>query len=169
MDIAFIESKIYDIRGMRVMLDSDLAELYGVENKRLKEAVRRNIERFPKDFMFEITFEEYKILRSQIASFNSNQKISSKYRPYAFTEQGIAMLSSILNSTTAIQVNIQIIRTFVVIRQLALNHADLTIKLKELESKFNKQFSDIYEAINFLLNKREQEKAHNERKRIGFK
>lgn len=87
MDIAFIESKIYDIRGMRVMLDSDLAELYGVENKRLKEAVRRNIERFPKDFMFEITFEEYKILRSQIASFNSNQKISSKYRPYAFTEQ----------------------------------------------------------------------------------
>jgi hypothetical protein len=98
MDITFIESKIYTVRGMRVMLDSDLAELYGVENKRLKEAVRRNIERFPKDFMFEITFEEYKTLRSQIASLDNNQKTQSKYKPFVFTEQGISMLSSILNS-----------------------------------------------------------------------
>ncbi len=150
MDITFIESKIYTVRGMRVMLDSDLAELYGVENKRLKEAVRRNIERFPKDFMFEITFEEYKTLRSQIASLDNNQKTQSKYKPFVFTEQGISMLSSILNSSTAIQVNIQIIRTFVIIRQMALNHADLTIKLKELETKYNKQFDDIYELITFL-------------------
>jgi hypothetical protein len=148
------------------MLDSDLAELYDTETKRLKEAVRRNIARFPSDFMFELTKLEFESLRTQIASSNRG---GTRYLPFAFTEQGVAMLASVLNSTKAIEVNIQIVRAFVLFRQYALTHGDLTIKLKELENKFNKQFKDVYEALNYLLTKEKQESEQNQRKRIGYK
>ncbi|MBK9631977.1 MAG: ORF6N domain-containing protein [Saprospiraceae bacterium] len=151
------------------MLDFDLSELYEVETKRLKEAVRRNINRFPSDFMFELTREEYHSLRSQIASLETGRGKYSKFNPFAFTEQGVAMLSSVLNSDKAIQVNIVIIRAFVFIRQYALSHKDLTDKLIELETKYNKQFNDVYEAINYLLQKERKETDQKERKRIGFK
>lgn len=148
------------------MLDSDLAELYETENKRLKEAVRRNINRFPPDFMFELDKNELESLRTQFASSNRG---GTRYMPFAFTEQGLAMLASVLNSAKAIEVNIQIVRAFVYLRQYALTHTDLTIRLKELESRYNKQFKDVYEALNYLLNKDKHKTEQNQRKRIGYK
>ena len=166
MQLQKIETKIYEIRGQKVMLDFDLAELYEMETKRLKEAVKRNIERFPADFMFEVTKAEFDSLRSQIAS---SKRGGTRYYPFAFTEQGVAMLSSVLNSPKAIHVNIAIMRSFVFIRQYALTHKDLTEKLKELETKYNKQFRDVYEAINYLMQKDKEETEQKGRKRIGFK
>ena len=151
------------------MLDFDLAELYETETKRLKEAVRRNFKRFPPDFMFELSRDEYNSLRTQIATLEKGRGKYSKFNPFAFTEQGVAMLSSVLNSEKAILVNISIMRAFVLIRQYALNHKDLTDKLKELETKYNKQFRDVYEAINYLLKKDKQETDQKKRKRIGYK
>ena len=119
--------------------------------------------------MFELTKDEYNVLRSQFVTLENGRGKHSKYTPFAFTEQGVAMLSSVLNSQKAIEVNIQIIRAFVFIRQYALTHKDLTIKLKELESNYNKQFKDVYEAINYLLKKDKQEIEQKGRKRIGFK
>jgi len=169
MQLQVIQNKIYEVRGKKVMLDFDLAQLYETETKRLKEAVRRNIDRFPADFMFELTRDEYNSLRTQFATLEKGRGKYSKFNSFAFTEQGVAMLASVLNSPKAIQVNIQIVRAFVFIRQYALTHKDLTEKLKELESKYNKQFKDVHEAINYLLNKDKQETEQKERKRIGFK
>ncbi len=166
MQIQTIQSKIYEIRGHKVMFDYDLAELYETETKRLKESVRRNIERFPEDFMFELTKMEYENLRTQFAS---SKRGGTRYMPFAFTEQGVAMLSSVLNSPKAINVNISIIRAFVFIRQYALTHKDLTDKLKEMETLYNKQFKDVYEAINYLLKKDKEQPDHKDRKKIGFK
>jgi hypothetical protein len=163
---SIIQSKIHEFRDKQVMLDFDLAELYGTETKRLKEAVRRNIGRFPPDFMFELSKEEFESLRTQFAS---SKKGGIRYAPFAFTEQGVAMLSSVLNSDTAIEANIAIMRTFVFIRQFALSHKDLTEKLRELESRYNKQFKDIYEAIAFLLKKHEQAPPPQPRRRIGYR
>ena len=168
MKLQSIQSKIYEVRGQKVMLDYDLAELYETETKRLKEAVRRNIDRFPGDFMFELSREEYKFLRTQFATLEVGRGKYSKFNPFAFTEQGVAMLSSVLNSAKAIEVNIQIVRAFVFLRQYSLDHNDMSQKLKELESKFEKRFKDIYEAINYLLEKDKQESEHKKRKRIGF-
>ena len=148
------------------MLDSDLAELYDTETKRLKEAVRRNIGRFPSDFMFELNINEFEGLRTQIASSNRG---GTRYLPFVFTEQGVAMLASVLNSAKAMEVNIQIVRAFVLLRQYALTHSDLTSKLKELESRYNKQFNDVYEALNYLLTKDKQRTEQYQRKRIGYK
>jgi hypothetical protein len=137
MQIQTIQSKIYEIRGQKVMLDFDLAEMYEVENRVLKQAVRRNFSRFPKDFMFELTRDEYNSLRSQFVILEMKGRGKySKYVPFAFTEQGVAMLSSVLNSEKAIEVNIVIMRTFVLVRQYALSHKDLTEKLKKLERKY---------------------------------
>ena len=169
MQLQVIQSKIYEIRGQQVMLDFDLAELYETEAKRLKEAVRRNIDRFPPDFMFELTRDEYNSLRTQIATLEKGRGKYSKFNPFAFTEQGVAMLSSVLKSKKALQVNIAIMRAFVFMRQYALTHKDLTDKLKELESKYNKQFKDVYEAINYLLKKDKKQKEQSDRKRIGYK
>jgi hypothetical protein len=144
------------------MLDSDLAELYETETKRLKEAVRRNIDRFPTDFMFELSKTEFESLRTQFASSNRG---GTRYLPFVFTEQGVAMLASVLNSTKAIEVNIQIVRAFVLLRQYALTNADLTNKLKELENRYNTQFKDVYEALIFLLtgiNKNQIKSSENE-------
>jgi len=151
------------------MLDFDLAELYGVETKVLNQAVKRNTDRFPADFMVQITRDEYNFLRSQIVTLETGRGKYAKYLPYAFTEQGVSMLSSVLNSSKAIQVNIQIIRAFVFMREYALSHKDLTTKLHELESKYDKQFKDIYDAINFLLQKDILETRQKQRKQIGYK
>ena len=168
MQLQAIENRIYQVRGHQVMLDSDLAELYETETKRLKEAVRRNMDRFPKDFMFELTRDEYNSLRTQFVTLEKGKGKYSKFSPFAFTEQGVAMLSSVLNSPKAIQVNIAIMRAFVFLRQYAMSHKDLTDKLKELETKYDKQFKDVYEAINYMLQKDKLETKQKERRRIGF-
>lgn len=169
MELQTIETKIYELRGYNIMLDFDLAELYGTETKRLKEAVRRNNNRFPADFMFELTREEYHFLRTQFASLENGRGRYSKFNPYAFTEQGVAMLSSVLHSEKAIAANITIMRAFVCMRQHALSNKDLRDKLIELENKYDLQFSSIDEAIHYLLMKDCQETAQKERKPIGYK
>ncbi len=165
MQLQQIQSKIFELRGFKVMLDSDLAELYETETKRLKEAVRRNIARFPPDFMFELSKKEFESLRTQFASSNRG---GTRYMPFVFTEQGVAMLASVLNSDKAIEVNIQIVRAFVLLRQYALTHSELMSKLKEVEDKYNKQFKDVYDALNYLLNKDKRGTAQDQRKRIGY-
>jgi hypothetical protein len=167
MEIQFIQQQIYEVRGMKVMLDYDLANLYGVQTKNLNLAVKRNIKRFPEDFMFELNKDEWDSLRLQIET--SNQRGGNRYLPNAFTEQGLAMLSGILNSDKAIQVNIAIMRAFVLIRNFALTNKDLTQKLEKLESKYNKQFADVFEAINFLIQKDKKATIQTDRKKIGFK
>jgi hypothetical protein len=144
MELQVIQNIIYEIRGQRVMLDFDLAELYDTETKRLKEAVRRNIARFPVDFMFELSPDEWKILRTQFATSSWG---GLRYLPFAFTEQGVAMLASVLKSETAIQVNIQIIRAFIALRQYALGYAELNQKLEGFMIETNMQFNDIYQAL----------------------
>lgn len=162
MEIQIIQNKIYDVRGQRVMLDFDLAQMYEIETKVLKQAVRRNINRFPADFMFELSQDEMRSLRSQIVTSISS---STRYAPFAFTEQGVAMLASVLKSPKAIEVNIQIVRAFVFMRQYALGYRDLAERLAELEG----QFSDVSQAINYLLQKDEQEIEQAERTPIGYK
>ena len=163
-----IQNLIYIIRGQRVMLDSDLAQLYGVLTKNLNKAVKRNIERFPKDFMFQLTREEYQNLRFQIGTSKSTHG-GRRFMPYAFTEQGVAMLSSVLESKQAITINIQIMRTFVQVKQFALEHKDLTKRFSELEKYFVQYCKDnetdkqkIYEAIDLLMDRTKPSK-------IGFK
>lgn len=163
MTIDTIRTKIQTIRGKQVMLDSDLALLYEVETRVLKQAVRRNIERFPEDFMFELSKEEIEQMVSQFVIPSKSYFGGAK--PFAFTEQGVAMLSSVLKSQTAIRVNIQIIRVFVSMRQIAQNHEELAGKLKELETRFNKQFEEVFEALNYLV---KLESIKTERRRIGY-
>jgi len=171
-----IETKIYEVRGQKIMLDFDLAGLYETETKYVKRAVRANIRRFPPDFMFELSKAEWETLRCNFSTFETGKGKYPKYLPFAFTEQGVSMLSSVLNSDKAIDVNIAIMRAFVFIRQYALTHKDLNEKLKELETTYNKQFKDVYEAINYLmqrdkkaLQKDKQETEQKERKKIGYK
>ncbi len=146
-------TKIYVVRGQKVMLDFDLAELYAIETKMLKRAVKRNLKRFPIDFMFELKPEEYNSLRYQIGTLKRGQH--SKYKPFAFTEQGVAMLSSVLNSLTAINVNIQIIRVFTKMRALLLTHKDILLQLEKIEKKLGKhdeQIDLIFAYLRKLLN-----------------
>jgi len=169
MQLQAIHNKIYEIRGQKVMLDFDLAQLYEVETRALNQSVKRNIKRFPNDFMFQLNKNEWDILMSQSVISKTEKRGGTQKLPYAFTEQGVSMLSGILNSEKAIDVNISIMRAFVFMRQYALTHKDLTEKLQELESKYNKQFKDVYDAINFLLQKDNQDAEQKNRKRIGFK
>lgn len=148
MEIQLIKQKIYDIRGQKVMLDFDLALLYEVETRALKQAVRRNQERFPDDFMFVLNEKEINELVSQFV-IPSKSYFGGAF-PYAFTEQGVAMLSSVLRSDKAIQVNIAIMRSFVHIRQYALSYAELAQKIAGLEAKFEKEFADIHEVLKWL-------------------
>jgi len=157
-----ITNKIYVIRGHKVMIDRDLAELYGVETKRLKEQVRRNISRFPEDFMFELSEDEEALLRSQIATLEGKGK-HSKYLSMVFTEQGVAMLSSVLKSARAILVNIQIMRTFTRLREMLAGHKELEKKIEAMEEKYDEQFRVVFEAIKQLLKDDEKPKQ-----RIGF-
>lgn len=146
--VEIIQNKIIYFRKCKVMLDRDLAELYEVPTKRLNEQVRRNLKRFPSDFMFQLTKKEFKILKSQIAtsSWGGVRKM-----PYVFTEQGVAMLSSVLNSERAIQVNIQIMRTFTKLRQMIETHKDLKRKVEEMEKKYDGQFQIVFNALKELL------------------
>ena len=145
-----IESKILLIRGQKVMLDRDLAELYGVPTGRLNEQVKRNLKRFPEDFMFQLTKEEFENWRSQFAITNS-EKMGLRRKPYAFTEQGVAMLSSVLNSERAIGVNIQIMRTFTKLREILATHKDLRQKIEAMEKKYDHQFKVVFDAIKQLM------------------
>lgn len=146
-----IERKILLIRGQKVLLDVHLAELYGDPTKRFNEQVRRNLKRFPQDFMFQLTKEEFDSLRSQFATLKSGRGRHRKYLPYVFTEQGVAMLSSVLRSDRAIRVNIEIMRAFVKLRELLSTHKDLARKLDELEKKYDTQFRIVFEAIRELM------------------
>ena len=161
--LELIQSKIYEIRGQRVMLDFDLAELYQVETRVLNQAVKRNIDRFPEDFMFRLTKEE--CLRSQIVILNMEQGKHLKYMPNAFTEMGVAMLSSVLRSQTAIDVNIAIMRAFVLMRQIVIGYEELLKRIEELEVSTDAQFSEVYKALTQLLSKQEQDKG---RRPIGY-
>jgi phage regulator Rha-like protein len=157
-----IETKIIFIRGRKVMLDKDLAQLYGVETKALNRAVKRNVDRFPDDFMFRLSREEYNdLLRYQFGTLKRGQY--SKYLPFAFTENGVAMLSSVLNSKRAVQVNIQIMRTFTRLREMLMTHKDLKEKIEAIEKKYDYQFKIVFEAIKQLLEPPEKAK-----KKIGF-
>ncbi|MHA4894052.1 ORF6N domain-containing protein [Pedobacter sp. PWIIR3] len=164
-------NKIYLIRGQKVMLDRDLAELYGVETKQLKRQVRRNLERFPGDFMFELTAEEHKIIRSQFGTLKQGEHV--KYSPLVFTEQGLAMLSSVLNSTIAIQVNIQIIRIFTRLRQTLSDNTDIRLEIQELKQKVEKQYlkqdhQDKNMEVLFSYLDELMEKKAKPRRRIGY-
>lgn len=166
MEIEILQQKIYEIRGHRVMLDYDLAELYEVETKYLKRSVKSNLKRFPPDFMFEMSKEEWNVLRCNFST--SKGSGGARYLPYAFTEQGLAMLSGILRSDKAIEVNISIMRVFVFMRKYAISNLDLSQQLKQLETQYNKQFDDVFEAINYLMKKDTLAKQQIERKKIGF-
>ena len=157
-----ITAKIYLIRGQKVMLDRDLSELYGVQTKVLKQAVRRNIKRFPSDFMFELTNEELKDWRSQFVTSKSD-KMGLRYNPMAFTEQGVAMLSSVLKSDRAILVNIEIMRVFTQLRSLLASHENLKRKIEAMEKKYDERFRIVFEAISQLMDEDAKPK-----KKIGY-
>lgn len=183
--IQSIQNRIYEIRGERVILDKDLAALYEVEVKVLNQAVKRNSKRFPKDFMFQLTKEEYEALRFQIETSETNPFSRSqfvtlktgrgtnlKYMPYAFTEQGVAMLSGILNSDKAIAMNIAIMRAFVEIRKILLLQNDMRQQLQEIKERLgghDAQLNAIYDAMENMLDEKAAERKWNERPRIGFK
>jgi hypothetical protein len=156
-----IEKAILLVRGQKVMLDRDLAELYGVTTGNLNKAVKRNLDRFPPDFMFQLKQEEYESLRFQFGILKKGQH--SKYLPYAFTEQGVAMLSSVLRSKRAVHVNIEIMRAFMRLRQFLSAHKELEQKLEEMEMKYDEQFQVVFEAIRQLMTPPDPP-----RKRIGF-
>ncbi len=158
-----IGNLIYLVRGQKVMLDQDLADLYKVTTSNLNKAVKRNPDRFPEDFMFQLTKEEFEHLRFQIGISKESSRGGRRYLPYAFTEQGVSMLSSVINSKQAILVNIQIMRTFVRLRQMLLANKDLAKRLDELEAKYDKQFKVVFEAIRQLMQTEVKPK-----RRIGF-
>jgi hypothetical protein len=182
--IQFIQNRIYEIRDERVMLDKDLAALYETETKALNLAVKRNIKRFPKDFMFQLTKEEWEDLRLQnetlekgdhplrLQNETSKGRGGTRYLPYAFTEQGVAMLSGILNSERAINMNIAIMRAFVDVRRVLLRQNDLKEEMKELKDRIgghDAQLSQIYDALENLLDEKAAQRKWNDRERIGFK
>jgi len=183
--IQTIQNRIYEIRGERVMLDRDLAALYETETKFLNLSVKRNIKRFPKDFMFQLTKEEFEVLRLQIETLEKSdnplrlQVETSKkgrggirYMPYAFTEQGVAMLSGILNSDKAINMNIAIMRAFVEVRKVFLRQNDLKEQMKEIREKLGEhdvQLNQIYDAMENLLDEKAGQRKWDDRQRIGFK
>ncbi|KAF0152323.1 MAG: hypothetical protein FD143_1245 [Ignavibacteria bacterium] len=157
-----IAGRIFFLRGEKVILDRDLAILYGVETRALKQAVKRNIKRFPSDFMFTLSADEFKNWRSQIVISNSD-KMGLRHAPMAFTEQGVAMLSGLLNSETAIKVNIEIMRAFVQLRKLIDSNKELAKKIEQLEAKYDKQFRIVFEAIRELIKEEDKPK-----RKIGF-
>lgn len=183
--IQSIQNRIYEIRGQRVMLDFDLAQLYEVETKVLNQAVKRNIKRFPEDFMFRLTTAEWQMMRSQSVTASENNastwpqfaitsqnKRNVNITPFAFTEQGVAMLSGILNSDKAINMNIAIMRAFVEIRRLAWGAGNLGAQLLELKGRIGEhdgQLSQIYEALENMLDEKAAQRKWSERERIGFR
>ena len=178
MEPAIIQQKIFEIRGEKVMLDFDLAVLYKVETKRLNEQVKRNLARFPVDFMFQLTEKEWQSVQGNPGFFQSLNRShfatgsvknrNKQYLPYAFSEHGVTMLASVLRSENAITANIVIVRAFIALRQVALQYKELAEKLAQLEKTNNKQFREIYQALNFLVAKKNTEDDFSKRQRIGF-
>ncbi|MEO8172061.1 MAG: ORF6N domain-containing protein [Sediminibacterium sp.] len=179
MNASIIQQKIFEIRGEKVMLDFDLAALYSVETKRLNEQVKRNITRFPADFMFQLTEIEWAAVqrqpgfyaslnRSQIAT-GSTRNRNKQYLPYAFSEHGATMLASVLRSETAIAVNIIIVRAFIALRHMSVKYKEIAERLSQLETSNQKQFDEIYQALNYLIDKKQKEEHFSKRERIGFK
>ena len=164
MELQVIQNKIFEVRGYRVMLDFHLAELYNVKTKVLKQAVKRNIQRFPSDFMFELDKEEFHQLVTNCDQFPETLKHSS-VSPMVFTDQGVAMLSTVLRSQTAIDVNISIMRAFVLMRQMVIGYDELLKRIEELEESTDAQFSEIYQALTQLLSKPDPKP----RKPIGYR
>jgi hypothetical protein len=192
MDLQIIQQKVFEIRGQKVMLDFDLAELYHVETKVFNQAVKRNIESFPEDFMFRLTKEEWKYMRSQIVTaygqnndsqdtnwsqiVTSQSKRNKAVTPYAFTEHGVTMLASVLKSPTARKMNIAIVRAFVALRKVAMQYKEIIASLDELRERmggYDAQLNQIYEALETMLDKKVEEENKTElwknRERIGFK
>jgi len=168
MELLTIQNKIYELRGQKIMLDFDLAELYEVETRVLNQAVKRNIDIFPDDFMFQLTAKEWDSMLSQIVMTYPIKRPKAAL-PLAFTEHGVTMLANVLKSKKARQTSITVVRAFIALKQFALNYKEISNALKELENKYNKQFKDVYEAINYLLQKDKQDTEQTERKRIGYK
>lgn len=162
MELEVIQNRIYEIRGYKVILDKDLAELYEVTTSNLNKAVKRNLDRFPEDFMFQLNNKEFDLIfQNGTSSWGGTRKL-----PYAFTEHGIAMLAGLLNSQKAISVNIQIVRAFIILRQYALGYAELNQKLENFMLETNLQFNDIYQALTELASQKEQD--IKSRKRVGY-
>ncbi len=166
MELELIKNSILEIRGKKVILDFELAKLYQIETKYLKRAVRNNLKRFPTDFMIELSPEEWEILR---CNFSTSSWGGSRYAPFAFTEQGVAMLSGLLNSDLAIQMNISIMRAFVMIRQWALTYQELSDKLSDLEKLHNQKFNDIDQVLKYLLLKEQTKTQQAQREQLGYK
>ncbi len=169
MELEIIKNSIHEIRGKKVMLDMDLAKLYEVETRVLKQAVRRNMERFPEDFMFELTKDEWNNIRSQLVMFKNGQGKFPKYLPFVFTEQGVAMLSAVLNSEYAVRISVKIMRAFVALRQWALNHQEISERLNTMEKQFGQKFTDIDQVLNYLIKKEQQQTQQTTRKQVGYK
>ncbi|MFN7913356.1 MAG: ORF6N domain-containing protein [Bacteroidota bacterium] len=181
MIVKNIHSKIHEIRHQKVMLDFDLAALYEVETRVLNQAVKRNIDLFPVDFMFQLTLEESESLKSQIVISKTNVSMSSQIvmtskskrpkasLPFAFTEHGVSMLANVLKSKKARQTSIAIVRAFIALKQYIVNYNELQQKLEELETKYNKRFSDVYEALNYLMGIKKVEEKTKKRTKIGYK
>jgi hypothetical protein len=174
MQLTVIQQKIYEVKGYKIMLDFDLAELYEVETRVMNQAVKRNSNRFPSDFMFRLTAEEWaELSSSQFVMMDSPPKNrSGKYLPYAFTEHGVTMLASVLKSELAEQMSIAIVRAFIALRQFALDYKDLAEQINEIRqtvTNHNEQLNQIYDAIENLLYDKIQQKAWKDRERIGFK
>ena len=161
-----IQSKIHELRGVKIILDFNIAELYDVPTKVLKQSIRRNKDRFPEDFMFELKENEWLNLRSQIVTSSWGGK---RYRPVAFTEYGVAMLSGLLRSEIAVRMNIEIVRTFIFLRKLAREHGDLRDKILEMDQHYDRKFNGIEQALDFLIQEKSKNEVLKTRKRIGFK
>ena len=166
MELTTIKNSIHEIRGKRVILDYELAKMYEVETRVLKQAVRRNLDRFPEDFMFELTEVEMKNLTSQIVMSSWG---GTRHGTFAFTEQGIAMLSSVLKSKLAIQINISIMRAFVMMRQWSLTYHELAERLEELERSHGQRFDGIEQVLNYFIQKDKQSAQQRQRKQVGYK
>lgn len=174
MHLITIQNKIYEVNGIKIMLDFDLAELYEVETRVLNQAIKRNIDSFPEDFMFRLTKQEWEeVSSSQIVMMSSQSVMTSKRPksalPYAFTEHGVTMLASVLKSPKARKMNIAIVRAFVALRKTLLNIENLKSQIQELETKYDKQFEDIFEAIQFLIVDNDNSDKKSERVKIGYK
>jgi hypothetical protein len=163
-----LQSKIHEIRGQKIMLDFDLAVLYEIETRVLNQSVKRNYKRFPIDFMFQLTDKEWQTMSSQIVMTSTSKRPKTSL-PYVFTEQGVAMLSGVLNSDIAINVNIAIMRTFALIRSQLHYNNEFNEKLAKLESKYDQQFGEVFEALHYLIQKDQIEESNTKRAKIGYK
>ena len=172
MNLTVIQQKIFEIRGQKIMLDFDLANLYEVDTKVFNQAIKRNLDSFPGDFMFQITNDEWDSLRSQIVTLKNGRGQHKKYLPYAFTEHGVTMLASVLKSPKARKMNIEIVRAFIALRKWVVDHRELISQIAELRQRLGEhdvQLNQIYDAIENLLDSKADEKKWEDRERIGFK